>query len=68
MAVDSVTLMKFESGEMSEEEVVEMLSEMLKEGEIDNFDEKFAKLSRRYIRKGLLDEEGSINYIKLKGE
>lgn len=67
MAVDVVTLMEFESGEMSETQIVEMLADMLETGNIDNEGEKFRKLANKYIRKGLLDEEGNINYIKLQG-
>lgn len=66
MAVDTVTMFEFESGEMSEKEIVEMLADMLETGNIDNEDVKFRKLARKYIRKGVLDEEGNVNYIKLK--
>lgn len=66
MAVDTVTMFEFESGEMSEREVVEMLSDMLSTGNIDNEPEKFRKLANKYIRREILDEEGNINYIKIK--
>ncbi len=66
MAVDIVTMFEFESGEMSEREVVELLADLLETGNIDNEDEKFRKLANKYIRSGILDEEGNINYIMLK--
>lgn len=66
MAVDTVTMFEFESGEMSEKEIVELLADLLETGNIDNEDVKFRKLAKKYIRKGVLDEEGNINYIKLK--
>ena len=66
MAVDTVTMFEFESGEMSEREIVELLADLLETGNIDNEDEKFRKLANKYIRKGVLDEEGNINYIQLK--
>lgn len=67
MAADSVTLFEFESGEMSEEEIVEMLADMLADGSIDSEPNKFRKLANKYINKDILDEEGNINYIKLRG-
>ncbi len=66
--MDTITLMEFESGEMDVVQIVEMLSEMLEIGCIDNYDKKFKRLANMYIRKGILDDEGNINYIKLNEE
>ena len=66
MAVDTCTMIHFQSGEMSEREIVEMLSEMISVGNIDNEDPLFSKLARRYIKDEVMDDEGNINYIKLK--
>jgi hypothetical protein len=65
MATDIVTLMEFEEGNLSEREIVEMLSHMIQEGELDTLPEKFSKLARKYNRLEIIDEEGNINYIKL---
>lgn len=67
MAADLITIMDFESGEMSEEEIVEMLADMLEDGTIDNHEDKYRKLANKYIRKEILDEDGNINFIKLRG-
>ncbi len=66
MPVDTITMFEFESGEMSEKQIVELLADLLSTGNIDNEDEKFRKLANKYIKQGVLDEEGSINYILLK--
>jgi archaellum biogenesis protein FlaJ (TadC family) len=66
MTVDIITMMAFEAGELNEEEIVEMLSDMLQTGTIDNESDKFRKLARKYINKDILDAEGNINYIKLR--
>lgn len=66
--MDTVTLMEFESGNLDEQEIVEMLSQLIESGEIDNLDNKFKKMANQYIRKGILDKEGNINYIKLQEE
>jgi hypothetical protein len=68
MAVDAVTLIAFESGEMDTKEIVEMLSEMVESGEIDVMDDKFRRLADYYTQLEILDEEGNINYIKLREE
>lgn len=65
---DLITLMSFEAGEMEEQEIAEMISEMLEEQGYDNLEGKFLKLAKEYIKKGIMDEEGNINYIKLKEE
>lgn len=66
--MDTVTLLEFEAGELDTTAIVEMLAEMLEIGCIDNYDKKFKKLASMYIRKGILDVEGNINYIKLNEE
>jgi hypothetical protein len=63
---DLVTLMHFEAGDMSEREIVEMLAEIILEQGFESLEGKFDKLAKSYIRKGVLDEEGNINYILLK--
>ena len=66
--MDTVTLMQFEAGELSNTEVVEMLSDMLADGTIDDYPPKFSNMAKGFIRRGVLDEEGNINYIKLNEE
>lgn len=66
--LDTVTLMQFESGELSFTELIEMLSEMIQVQGVDNLQKPFDKLVMKYIRKNILDEEGNINYIGLYKE
>lgn len=66
--MDTITLMQFEAGELTTKEIVEMIGEMLAIGCLDNYEPKFRKLANKYISKGYLDEEGNVNYIKLKEE
>ena len=65
---DLITLMAFESGELDDKELVEMISEMIQQEGYESLDGKYKKLARQYINKNILDEEGDINYIKLKEE
>ncbi len=66
--MDTLTLIDFESGNLSLTEIVEMLSEMLEEQGLDNIDDRFKRMAKGYINKGVLDEDGNINYIKLNEE
>jgi hypothetical protein len=60
MPVDLVTLMAFESGQLSHDEILEMLSEMLSSGEIKTLPDKYSNLAKQYIRRGLLSSEDEI--------
>lgn len=57
MAVDLITLMEFEQGTLSEDEVINMLEEMVNSGEIKTLPDKFNNLAKQYIRKGLIKLE-----------
>lgn len=65
---DLITLMQFEAGELSTKEIAEMLSEMIQEQGYDGLEVKFEKVAKRYVARGLMDEEGNIDYIKLSRE
>lgn len=65
---DLLTLFKFESGEMSTQELVEMLAEMIAQEGLESLPKNLERLAKSYIAKGILDEEGLINYIKLREE
>lgn len=60
MPVDLITLMSFEDGSMSQEEIVEMLAEMLASGEIKTLPDKYTNLAKQYIRRGLITADGDI--------
>lgn len=68
MPIDTVRMMELNAGELSETEIVELVGELLSSEGLENLDSRFSKLAHRYIKKGYLDEEGDINYIKLKGD
>lgn len=60
MPVDLVTLMSFEDGSMSQQEIIEMLAEMLSSGEIKTLPDKYINLAKQFVRKGLLTPDGDI--------
>lgn len=60
MPVDLVTIMDFEDGSMSEKEIASMLGEMVSSGEIKIYPDKFEKLAKNYIRKGLINSDGEV--------
>ena len=68
MTIDSVTLMEFESGQLDTTEIVEMLAEMIQFQGLESIEDNFLHPAKQYIAKGVLSEEGDINYIKLKEE
>jgi Ca2+-binding EF-hand superfamily protein len=60
MPVDLITIMDFEDGKLSEEEIAAMLGEMLSSGEIKIHPDKFEKLAKVYIRRGLITADGEV--------
>ncbi len=65
---DLLTLMAFEAGELTVTEVAEMISEMVQLQGYESLTGVFEKLAKGYVRKGIMDEEGNLNYIKLNEE
>lgn len=66
MPIDAHTMMQFNAGELSEKEIVEMVGEELSLTGLDDIPKDLYKLAKKYISKGYLDEDGDINYIKIK--
>lgn len=66
--MDTLTMMDYECGKLNEKQTIEMLAELLETGFIDNVDNKYKRLAKYYIKGGYLDNEGNINFIKLKSE
>jgi len=64
--VDIVTLMEFEQGNMTEEDQIHMCAKLLMSNQIIDLPKMYTRLANRFIKEGVLDEEGSINFIKLK--
>lgn len=64
--VDTITLMEYEQGNMNEEEQIRMCSTILKTNQIEQLPVRYTRLAHSYIKAGVLDEEGDINFIKLK--
>ncbi len=65
---DTVTLMQYDAGELDAQEIVEMLAEMIAEQGLDSLEDRFITIAQEYVDTGVLDEEGNINYIKLRQE
>lgn len=66
MVTPVTTLMDYEAGNLSLTEEVEMVASMVADEELPQLPKKFARLAALYLLKGYFDEEGSINYMKLK--
>lgn len=64
--VDSVTLMEFEQGELSTEDEILMCSRLLINNQLLDLPKHYTKLANKYISEGILDDEGNVNFIKLK--
>lgn len=64
--VDSVTLMEFEQGELSKEEEILMCARLLANNQLLDLPAHYTKLAKSYIKEGILDDEGTVNFIKLK--
>lgn len=64
--VDTITLMEYEAGELTDEETIRMVATLLSTGQLIELPSQYQNLANQYIREGVVDEDGDINFIKLK--
>ena len=64
--VDTITLMEYEAGNLTEEDTIHMCATMLANNQVEQLHPRYTRLCNNYIKLGLLDEEGAINFIKVK--